>query len=236
MSRPPHPHRPRPPGSPRRLPRRPRRGRFVTLEGNDGAGKTTALARVRRCIEARGHGVVATREPGGTPLGEAIREQLLHTWSDGVDPLAEALLIFAARAQHLAAVIEPALAAGRWVLCDRFTDSTFAYQSGGRGLPESAIAALADLTHGQRWPDLTLYLDVPVQVGRQRIADRAPDRIEREDRAFFERVHDSYRQRAADIPRIATVDASRDLDAVGSDVDAIMDRFLDACETPSSDR
>lgn len=205
-----------------------RRGRFISLEGGEGAGKTTNLALVRRLIEARGHDVLATREPGGTPLAEAIRELVLARREEAVDGLAETLLVFAARAQHIAAVIEPALRAGRWVLCDRFTDSTFAYQGGGRGVDVAVVERLAALVHGTLWPDLTIYLDVPDDVGRGRIAGREPDRFEIERREFFRRVRVVFRDRARAHARIQEVDASRPLVDVQRDVAAVMQRFLDA--------
>ncbi len=203
-------------------------GRFITLEGGEGAGKTTNLALVKELIEARGHDVLATREPGGTPLAEAVRQLLLAKRDEPVDALAETLLIFAARAQHVATVIEPALREGRWVLCDRFTDSTFAYQGGGRGLGVEVVERLACLVHGDRWPDLTVYLDAPEEVGRERIADREQDRFEAEQRAFFGRVRAVFRERARADARIVEVDASRPLADVRSQVAAIMRDFLDS--------
>ena len=161
------------------------RGRFITLEGGEGVGKTTNLALIRDLLERHGHDVLVTREPGGTPLAEEIRALLLRSRDEAMVPLTEALLMFAARAQHVETVIEPAIAAGRWVLCDRFTDSTFAYQAGGRGLAMAVIERLAELVHDTRWPDLTLYLDAPVGTALGRIADRDKDRIEGENVAFF---------------------------------------------------
>lgn len=205
------------------------RGRFISLEGAEGAGKTTGLECVRRVLAARGLPVVTTREPGGTPLAEAIRELLLRRHDEAVQPLAETLLVFAARAQHVASVIEPALARGEWVLCDRFTDSTFAYQTGGRGVDSRTVDWLAERTHGSCWPDLTLYLDVPVHQGIERAGTRAggqPDRFEREQPAFFERVRTAYRQRAAQHARIVTIDASRDAAAVRGALEAAVARLF----------
>lgn len=203
------------------------RGRFLTVEGGEGAGKSTNLARVVACLEARGIAVEVTREPGGTPLAEEIRTLLLTPREEALAPLTELLLMFAARAQHLAERIEPALAAGRWVVCDRFTDATFAYQGGGRGLGTVPIETLARLVHGERWPDFTLYLDLPPELGLARARSRGePDRIEREAQDFFERVRAVYLDRArAEPERFAVVDASRPLEIVGEDVVAALERF-----------
>ena len=203
-----------------------KRGRFITLEGGEGVGKTTNLTLIRDVLARHGHDVLVTREPGGTPLAEEIREVLLARRDERVTPLAEALLIFAARAQHVRTVIEPALAEGRWVLCDRFTDSTFAYQAGGRGLAPDIIEQLAAWVHPQRWPDLTLYLDAPIAMAMARIADRDQDRFEDEPRAFFERVRAAYRERARSEGRVVEINASRPLAEVGADVTAALDRFL----------
>ena len=203
-----------------------KRGRFITLEGGEGVGKTTNLTLISDILARHGHDVLVTREPGGTPLAEEIREVLLAHRDEQVTPLAEALLVFAARAQHVHTVIEPALAAGRWVLCDRFTDSTFAYQAGGRGLESAVVEQLAAWVHGTRWPDLTLYLDAPVDTAMARIADRDQDRFEGERRAFFDRVRAVYRQRARSEGRVVEIDASRPLADVSADVTAAVDRFL----------
>ena len=202
------------------------RGRFITLEGGEGVGKTTNLEVVRAILARRGYDVLVTREPGGTPLAEEIREVLLSPRDEPVTPLAEALLVFAARAQHVHTVIEPALAEGRWVLCDRFTDSTFAYQAGGRGLDRAVVKQLAAWVHGARWPDLTLYLDAPADMAMTRIADREHDRFEGERRAFFDRVRAAYRERARSEGRVVEIDASRPLAEVGADVTAALERFL----------
>jgi len=175
-------------------------GRFITIEGVEGVGKSTNLGFVAATLQAAGHNVRLTREPGGTPLGEQVRQLLLH--GDGpVDPLAELLLMFAARAAHLREVIEPALAAGDWVVCDRFTDATYAYQGGGRGLPAATIESLETLVQGPRRPDLTLLLDAPPEVTDPRLRARAPaDRFEQEEAAFFARVRATYLARAAREP------------------------------------
>jgi dTMP kinase len=203
-------------------------GRFITLEGTEGAGKSTALALVREAVEAAGHEVVVTREPGGTPLGEELRAVLLGHKHDGMSDDAELLLMFAARAEHLHRVIEPALAAGRWVVCDRFTDATYAYQGGGRGLSRERIAQLEHWVQGERRPDLTLLLDLPVEQGLARAGQRsAPDRFESEQSAFFERVRQAYLDIAAREPqRVRTVDAGRELPQVSAAIRAVMEDFL----------
>ena len=204
------------------------RGRFITLEGGEGVGKTTSLTLIGDILARHGYDVLVTREPGGTPLAEEIREVLLARRDERVTPLGEALLVFAARAQHVHNVIEPALAAGRWVLCDRFTDSTFAYQGGGRGLESAVVEQLAAWVHGARWPDLTLYLDAPVATAMARIGDRDKDRFEGERRAFFDRVRAVYRERARTMSRVVEIDASRPLAAVSADVTTALDLFLAA--------
>lgn len=186
-------------------------GKFITLEGGEGAGKSLNLGFARDFLLARDVRVVMTREPGGTEMGEKLRSLLL---SDGeMQPEAELLLVYAARAQHLAEIIRPALLRGDWVLCDRFSDATFAYQGGGRGLPEPLIQPLENWIVGDCRPDLTLLLDTPVAVGQARVRRRgAPDRFEAEETAFFERVRAAYRRRAAAEPeRIKVVDAGVDL-------------------------
>lgn len=198
----------------------------MTLEGGEGVGKSTNLAIVVELIEAAGHTVVTTREPGGTPLAEEIRGLFLGVREERVAGLTELLLIFAARAQHLDTVIRPALAAGSWVVCDRFTDATYAYQGGGRGLPMQQIEALEQLVQGDLRPDLTLYLDVPVEVGQARIAGREHDRMEREQRAFYEAVRTAYLRLAEQQPRIRVVDASRPLADVQVDIRRIIGDYL----------
>ncbi len=187
------------------------RGKFISLEGGEGAGKSTLLAGVRDFLESLGITVVQTREPGGTPVGEAVRAIVLDPAMRGLAAETELLLMFASRAQLVRELIEPALAAGQWVLCDRFADASHAYQGGGRGQPSSRIAEL------ERWacdgvkPDLTLLLDLPVATGRARAAGRGDvDRIESEADAFFERVRANYRERAALEPRrFRVIDASQ---------------------------
>ncbi|MEM8768462.1 MAG: dTMP kinase [Pseudomonadota bacterium] len=209
-------------------------GRFITLEGGEGVGKSTNLALVVELVEAAGHQVLTTREPGGTPLAEEIRDLFLGVREEAVSGLTELLLIFAARAQHLETVIKPALANGTWVVCDRFTDATYAYQGGGRGLPVAQIAALEELVQGPLRPDLTLYLDVPVAVGHARIADREHDRVEQEELAFFEAVRSAYRDRAASEGQIQLVDASGPLESVQEDIRECMAAFLSESRDPGS--
>ncbi|GEK72323.1 MULTISPECIES: dTMP kinase [Halomonas] len=209
-----------------------RRGRFITLEGGEGVGKSTNLAWVAAHLEARGLEVVRTREPGGTPRAEAIRGLLLDPASDEpLDADAELLLVFAARAQHLARVVRPALERGAWVVCDRFTDATFAYQGGGRGIPAERIAELEAFVQQGLQPDLTLLLDMPMAAAQRRLEGRLEhsggqrDRFERERGEFFEAVRQAYLARAAAAPeRIAVVDADRAL----ADVQAELGRRLDA--------
>lgn len=203
------------------------RGLFITLEGGEGAGKSTSLDFVRQLIERSGREALVTREPGGTALGENIRELLLHG-RDGISPDTELLLMFAARAEHLAQVIRPALERGACVLCDRFTDATYAYQGGGRGVPEARIRALEDWVQQGLRPDLTLLLDIPVEQGLTRAGNRsAPDRFEREQREFFERVRGAYLAIAAREPqRIRIIDASCDIPAVQAQLRAALDPVL----------
>ena len=191
------------------------RGLFITLEGGEGAGKSTSLAFVREFLEQAGRHVLVTREPGGTPLGEKIRELLLHGREDmQVDT--ELLLMFAARAEHLARVIRPALAEGACVVCDRFTDATYAYQGGGRGVPEARIRILEDWVQQGLRPGLTLLLDIPVEQGLGRAGLRSvPDRFEREKTDFFERVRNRYLAAAASEPRrVRVIDAACDIPQV----------------------
>jgi dTMP kinase len=196
------------------------RGRFITVEGIEGAGKSTQMDVLRRFLDAKGIPVVMTREPGGTPLGEAVRALLLNPENGGMAADAELLLVFAARAEHLHKVVSPALESGNWVLSDRFTDATYAYQGGGRGIAQTRIAALEQWVQGDLRPDLTLLLDVTVEIGMARITARGqPDRFEREDGAFFQRIRDNYLQRAAAEPRrFRRVDASAPAERVGQEV------------------
>jgi dTMP kinase len=193
-----------------------KRGKFITLEGLDGAGKTTHLARLAAFLEGHHIRVSMTREPGGTGLGERLRELLLAP-DQALAPETETLLVFAARREHIDKVIEPALAAGEWVVCDRFTDATFAYQAGGSGVDWDMIALLEQWVQGTLQPDLTLYFDISPEIGKARttaIKARA-DRFEREDVTFHTRVREAYLRRAREHPqRIRVIDASRSLSEV----------------------
>ena len=186
------------------------RGRFITLEGGEGAGKSTLLAGLEAWLRAQGLAVLRTREPGGTALGEALRVVLLDAARAPISAEAELLLMFAARAELVRSVIQPALSAGQWVLSDRYTDASYAYQGGGRGQPEARIRALEQWAACDLQPDRTLLLDLPVDAGRARALGRdPPDRIERESNAFFERVRAAYRARAqAEPTRFTVLDAS----------------------------
>jgi dTMP kinase len=200
------------------------RARFVTFEGIDGAGKSTHLSAAAECLRERGHTVTQTREPGGTELAEALRDLVLGR---DMDALTEALLVFAARRDHLQRVIEPALAAGHTVLCDRFTDATFAYQGGGRGFDTHVLGVLEQWVQQGRQPDLTLWFDVPPELAaRRRAQARAADRFEGEDVRFFERVAAGYRDRMAGAAwRFVRIDGARDVAAVRADVLAAMGRL-----------
>jgi dTMP kinase len=200
-------------------------GRFITFEGGEGVGKTTQVKRAADWLQSMGFEVVVTREPGGTPRAERLRKVLLEPTDEPMPQSCELLLMFAARSSHLANLIEPAIARGAWVLCDRFTDATYAYQGGGRGLPVADIDALVRIVHPQRQPDLTVLLDAPVDIGMSRARTRngadGPDRFETERSEFFERVRQCYLQRAASEPaRIRVVDASRPADDVEASVRA----------------
>jgi dTMP kinase len=190
-------------------------GGFISLEGIEGVGKSTNLAFVADTVRRAGHEVVTTREPGGTAFGETVREWILKGDHGQLSADIEALLMFAARARHLEQVIRPGLAAGKWVVCDRFTDATFAYQGGGRGASPGLLAGLRTEIQRGLEPDLTLLLDAPLDVGTNRIASRTPDHFEREQRPFFERVRAAYLSLAAANPtRIKVIDASQPLDLV----------------------
>lgn len=206
-----------------------KRGKFIVLEGGEGVGKSTNLAFVRTRLEAAGLSVRVTREPGGTKLGEWLRNILLEAGADEpITPDAELLLMFAARAQHIARVIAPSLAAGQWVVCDRFTDATYAYQGGGRQLSAEKIADLERWVQGDLRPDLVLLLDAPADVGLNRVRRRGSvDRFEREEQAFFERVRAAYRARAGESEqRYAIVDASLELVQVQARIEAVIQDFL----------
>ena len=202
-------------------------GRFITIEGGEGAGKSTAQTFLADKLTAQGISVLQTREPGGTPLAEAIRRNLLSVDGEAPVEMAELLLVFAARAQHLAKVIEPALEQGQWVLCDRFTDATYAYQGAGRGLSAELIGKLETLAQGDRHPDTVILLDMPPQIGLARARARgALDRFEQEEQAFFERVRQGYLERAAAFPdRYVVVDTTQELSEVQRSLEAVMAKW-----------
>jgi len=196
------------------------RGKFITLEGIDGAGKSTHVGGIADFLRERGKDIVVTREPGGTPLGEKLRALLL---SQTMNIDTEALLMFAARREHIAQVIAPALAEGRWVLSDRFTDATYAYQGGGRGMAKDRIAALERWVQGSLQPDLTLVFDAPVEIALSRLAKDRGDRFELESKSFFERVRTAYLERvAADPRRVKVIQGGRPLPEVKKDVEDII--------------
>jgi dTMP kinase len=203
------------------------KGRFITVEGIEGVGKTTNIDFIHKLLLTAGHDVVLTREPGGTPLGEAIRGLLLDPEYTGMDSTCELQLMFAARAEHLAKVVWPALETGRWVLCDRFTDATYAYQGGGRGISSATIGRLEELVQGGFRPDLTLLLDVPVELGLARAGTRGElDRFEQEQVAFFERVRQCYLDMASEhAGRYRVVDASQSLQQVQAQLAELLKRI-----------
>ncbi|MFV1873290.1 MAG: dTMP kinase [Oleiphilus sp.] len=196
------------------------RGLFITVEGGEGVGKSTNIAFMKQVLEERGLDVLVTREPGGTPLAEEIREVLIKNRDEKVVSETELLLMFAARAQHLHQKILPALESGCWVISDRFTDATYAYQSGGRGVPAEKVALLENFVQAEFRPDMTFLFDAPIEVGMSRALTRgALDRFEEEKMDFFNRVRDNYLQRAAeDAKRFTIIDASQDLESVQVDL------------------
>jgi len=204
------------------------RGKFITIEGIEGVGKSTNMQVLVERISAAGHQVLTTREPGGTPLAEDIRDILKDRSDEPIPEIAELLLLFAARSLNVNNVIIPALDAGTWVVSDRFTDSSRAYQGGGRGIPMDTIDRLADWVHGDAWPDLTILLDAPVEIGMQRAGNRsAPDRFEQERHDFFQRVRECYLQLASLEPsRFVVVDTTQELEAVKADMAAIAEQLL----------
>lgn len=206
-------------------------GLFITLEGPEGAGKSTNRDFIASRLRERGVEVLLTREPGGTPLAERIRELLLAPSDESMAVDTELLLMFAARAQHLDRVIRPALEVGQVVLCDRFTDATYAYQGGGRGVSMARIAELERFVQGSLRPDLTLVFDLPVEVGLQRAAARGRlDRFEQEDRSFFDAVRQTYLERAAQAPeRYRVIDAAKPLADVQRYLDALLPELLERC-------
>lgn len=205
------------------------RGKFITVEGIEGVGKTSNIAFIVERLGAAGHDVLATREPGGTPLAESIRDVLLEPGDEELPDAAELLLMFAARAVHIENRIRPAVEAGRWVVCDRYTDATLAYQGAGRGMSYRRIRTLANWVHADLWPDMTILLDAPVPVALERARNDKPhrDRFEREDDMFFERIRAAYLELAAAEPaRFRVVDASADVDGVREQIALALDRFV----------
>ena len=207
-----------------------KRGAFITVEGGEGVGKSTNIAVLAEWLDEVGIPHRVTREPGGTPLAEAIRSLLLDVHEEPLAPVTELLLIFAARSQHITEVIEPALDRGEWVICDRFTDATYAYQGGGRSLPRQWVAQLEALVQGELRPDLTLLLDAPATLGLERAGRRGDlDRFEQEELAFFERVRQCYLDRAALEPaRFRIIDTDRPLPAIADELRDQLRRFLEA--------
>jgi len=205
-------------------------GKFITVEGIEGAGKTTCMQVVTEVIEHQGINAIHTREPGGTDLGEDLRSLLLGHKHTGMSDDAELLMMFAARAEHIAQKIQPALDDGKWVLCDRFTDATYAYQGYGRGIPLEKIAGLENWVQGELRPDLTLLMDLPVEVGMERAGKRsAPDRFESEAWDFFERIRQGYLSIAAEQPsRVKVIDASQDLPDVQAQIRVAIEDFVNA--------
>lgn len=204
-------------------------GVFITFEGGEGTGKTTQIALLRDYLEARGHAVVVTREPGGAPIAEAIRTILLDPAHAAMCPVAELLLYEAARAQHVAELIRPALEAGKTVLSDRFADSTTVYQGAGRGLPSDAVRGLHEIATAGVWPSLTIVFDLPVEEGLRRAGlPGVADRIERESLAFHQRVRDGFLHLAEQEPRrVHVVDAARPIDTIAGDVRVLVERALE---------
>ncbi len=204
------------------------KGKFITIEGGEGAGKSTMMDKLAGWLNSRGHEVLRTREPGGTVLAEKIRAILLDDQHGELSALAELLLVFASRAQHLEEMIRPALARGNTVLCDRFTDASWAYQGGGRQMPDKWITALEQMVHGDLQPDLTLLLDLPVEQGLQRATQRGEaDRFEQESIMFFERVRQTYRARAqSDQKRFVIIDASGDVNQVWSQIESMLEQRM----------
>ena len=203
------------------------KGRFITVEGTEGVGKSTNMAFIEEWLIKAGKELVITREPGGTVLGEKLRAVLLDAKEQSICDDTELLLMFAARSQHLHEVIQPALALGKWVLCDRFTDATYAYQGGGRGIDMSRIAQLEQWVQGDLRPDLTLILDLPVDVGLERAGKRsAPDRFELEKHDFFNKVRDAYLARASKHPcRYQVIDASPSINEVQQSIQAVLEKM-----------
>lgn len=202
-------------------------GRFITIEGVEGVGKSTSIAFIEKFLTDQGVDWISTREPGGTPLAEEIRGLLLDKENMSMHAMTELLLVFAARAQHVEALIKPALAQGTWVICDRFTDSSYAYQGGGRGISMAKIAELEALTLDGFSPDLTLVMDLPVEAGMARASRRSErDRFETEDLVFFDRVRQVFLERAASHPRCQVIDASGDIATVSARIGDVLQQAI----------
>jgi len=201
---------------------------FITIEGGEGGGKSTNIAFIQKYLEKSGQQVIVTREPGGTKLGEKVREVLLNPEHKGMHDDTELLLMFSARAQHIAEVIKPAIAQGKWILCDRFTDATYAYQGGGRGISKERIALLEQWVQGELRPDITLLFDLPVEVGMRRASARADlDRFEQEKLQFFENVRSCYLAMAKEYPnRYRIINAEQALEKVQQDIQIILDEEM----------
>ena len=206
------------------------KGLFITVEGAEGVGKSTNIAFIRDALESKGFEVIVTREPGGTEMAEEIREVLLKNRDESVAESAELLLMFAARAQHIESLIKPALMQGKWVISDRFTDATYAYQGGGRGVSASKIGILEDFVQGEFRPDKTILLDAPVEIGMARAHKRGElDRFENEKLAFFEKVRNVYLERVEDEPkRFELIDASKSLEEVQVQLKEVLDEIVDS--------
>lgn len=204
------------------------KGKFITLEGSEGAGKTTAIDAIRSWADGVNVDIVVTREPGGTPTAEKIREILLDKNNKDIVPDTELLLMFAARAQHLNELILPTVSQGKWIVCDRFTDATYAYQGGGRGIDLSRIELLENWVQGDMRPDITLLLDLPVEVGLSRAGQRSePDRFEMEKVGFFERVRQTYLDRAKRFPeQYRVIDASLSIEEVKAQIHTALDKCI----------
>ena len=202
------------------------KGQFITLEGVDGVGKSTVVPNIEQVLQSHSISYFITREPGGTPLAEGIRELLLSEWEETVTAEAELFLMFAARAQHVAEVIKPRIEMGTWVICERFTDASFAYQGGGRNLPLSLVEHLAKAVHAEYWPDLTVYLDIDVETALQRRAHRTQDRIEKETIDFFRFARTTYLKLAETESRIVKIDASVPLTELTRSVSQVVQDFV----------
>lgn len=202
------------------------RGRFISIEGIDGAGKSTLASFIEGYLTGRGLNVVLTREPGGTGLAEEIRRLLLLSGDEKFEPMTELLLMFASRAQHIAQVIQPAIEDGTWVLCERFTEATLAYQGGGRGVSPDSIEALAKIVHGGFNPDLSIYLDVTIDEARRRMVSRSKDRFEEELDDFFGRVRKAYLDLVAKREYMVLIDSSLGVDRVNQEVTSLLESWL----------